>query len=419
MKFPAPQRHRGSILVITLFTGLTIGIVLASFLTLVASRYKLTARSMSWNVAMPVAEAGVEEALTKLNTSFAVPASNGWTAATLSGQTVYTKSRTLPDGSYYNVAIYNATANNPIIYSSGFAPSPLAAGKFITRIVRVNLTNRATVFFRAIAANGQVTLTGGPGIDSFDSAMGPYNTYSNRFANGGVATTSRLPGAINIGNAKIFGTVSTGPGGTVSAGPGGSVGDLAWVSSKKGIQPGASDDTMNAAFVANTAPSGPFITPVAVAGTMTLGNGSYSLNSFSGTGKGTPLIVSGRAVLYVPGNFSLGGGAEILIEPGASLTLYLGGNATIGGGGVVNQTGLAANFSILGLPTCTSISYSGNSSFNGTVNAPQAAFSAFSSSDSFGAIIANSASLGGSGGFHFDESLARNFMLLVNRWQEL
>lgn len=419
MKLLFPQRRQGSILVITLFTGLTIGIVLASFLTLVASRYKLTARSMSWNVAMPVAEAGVDEALTKLNTSFATPGANGWTATTISGQTVYTKRRTLPDGSYYNVAIYNATANNPIIYSSGFAPSPLAANQFISRMVRVNLTNTATVFFRAIAANGQISLNGGPGVDSFDSALGNYNTISNRHSNGGLATTSMLPGAISIGNSDIYGSVSTGPGGTVTAGPGGAVGDAAWIASQNGIQPGASDSTMNAAFVPNPVPSGVFLTPVAVSGVMTLGNNSYQLSSFSGSGNGTPIVVTGRATLYVTGNFSLSGGSQIQIQPGGSLTLILGGNASLGGGGIVNDTGLAANFSILGLPTCTSISYAGTSAFKGTVNAPQAAFSMNGTTDAFGAIIAKSASLSGSAAFHYDESLARNFLLLVNRWQEL
>jgi hypothetical protein len=413
------RRRQGSILVITLFTGLTIGIVLASFLTLVASRYKLTARSMSWNVAMPVAEAGVEEALTKLNTSFKSPSSNGWTAATIGGQTVYTKSRTLPDGSYYNVAIYNATTNNPTIYSSGFAPSPLSSGQFISRLVRVNLTNITTAFFRAIATTGPITLNGSTSVDSFHSDKGGYNTATNRSANGGLATTSRAPGAINIGNADIYGTVVTGPGGSVAMGPNGSVGNLAWIASRDGIQPGAFSDTMNASFPANSPPAGPFLTPIAIAGVMTLGNNQYQLASFSDGVNLTPIVVTGRATLYVTGNVNLFNFSQIVINPGAQLTLVVGGNITLSGGGVVNGMGLAQNFSIIGLPTCTSINYSGNAAFTGTINAPQADFTMTGNTDCYGAVIVKSANLTGTASFHYDESLKDTFLLLVNRWQEL
>ena len=52
---------------VTLVTCIIIGIVLASYLGLVSSRYKITIRSQCWNAAIPVAEQAVEEALAHLH----------------------------------------------------------------------------------------------------------------------------------------------------------------------------------------------------------------------------------------------------------------------------------------------------------------------------------------------------------------
>ena len=60
MKLSSKKREQGSILAVALFTGLAIGIVLASYLMLISSRYNLTVRSMGWNAAIPVLEAGLE-----------------------------------------------------------------------------------------------------------------------------------------------------------------------------------------------------------------------------------------------------------------------------------------------------------------------------------------------------------------------
>jgi len=113
------------------------------------------------------------------------------------------------------------------------------------------------------------------------------------------------------------------------------------------------------------------------------------------------------------------GGDTIVIKPGGSLKIIAGGNISIGGGGVLNGPGVAGNFSIVGLNSCTSISYAGNAQFIGTVNAPQADFSIKGTTDVYGAIIANSASMNGNTALHYDEALAFQDGYLVNSWQEL
>ncbi|TAL00393.1 MAG: hypothetical protein EPO07_09730 [Verrucomicrobia bacterium] len=76
-----------------------------------------------------------------------------------------------------------------------------------------------------------------------------------------------------------------------------------------------------------------------------------------------------------------------------------------GGQGVINDTGVASNFTYLGLPTNTKVDYAGGSSFVGTINAPQAAVGTSGSAGFYGAIIANSFSATGGSNFHYDEAL--------------
>src|SRR5215213_8047811 len=57
-------RERGNTLLVTIVVTAIIGMVLAGYLTLVGNQNQLVVRSQVWNNAMPVTEAGVEEALT-------------------------------------------------------------------------------------------------------------------------------------------------------------------------------------------------------------------------------------------------------------------------------------------------------------------------------------------------------------------
>ena len=104
---------------ISLFTGTTIGIVLASYLTMVQQQNASVFRSQTWNSGMSVTEAGIEDALAQLNSDEGLSgalASNGWTDA--SGG-IYQVSRTI-SGGYYNVSIQTGLGY-PVITSEGFA----------------------------------------------------------------------------------------------------------------------------------------------------------------------------------------------------------------------------------------------------------------------------------------------------------
>jgi hypothetical protein len=418
----------GSVLVTALILSAVLGLVLASFLTLLVSRNTISHRSEAWNRAIPVLEAGLEEAFTHLHDDTALT-NNGWTAQLNGGNLVYQKRRNFTnDSAYCLVTISNAPAA-PVIYSQGYVLAPVGTN-YISRQVRVATTNPA-VFTHAIAAKGAITLSGGSTVDSFNSANPLYSTNgmyiaSRSEANGGIVTDSTASPAISVGTANVYGKVDTGVGGTVSTSGPGSVGGLGWGS---GIEPGWSSGDMNVTYPDQAVPSGSagWLAPVSgsysVGGTnyaYNLTGGGYTINGAFSLSSGSGMLVSGNATLYVTGNVTVNGNAYIYLAPGASLTLVVGGATTLlSGGGVVNGTGRAANFTYIGLPANTSVTYTGGADFIGTVNAPEAAFSIKGGANMYGAAIANTFTSTGGASLHYDESLGGNGLLTMLSYTEL
>jgi len=113
MKLHFKNRENGSSLFVAMTVCLVVGVILAGYLVLTSKRFEMTVRSSDWNAAIPVLEAGIEEALTHMTRDTNQPTANNWTAATIAGNSVYTKSRTFSDGSYFYVYIKDFSANNP------------------------------------------------------------------------------------------------------------------------------------------------------------------------------------------------------------------------------------------------------------------------------------------------------------------
>ena len=99
--------------------------------------------------------------------------------------------------------------------------------------------------------------------------------------------------------------------------------------------------------------------------------GNYQVSSLSMSGQ-SKYLVRGDTVLYVTGGFSMSGQSQIIILPGASLKVYVEGSVSLSGNGIMNLNQDAATFGVYGLPSCTSLSLSGNAAFTGIIYAPQA-----------------------------------------------
>ena len=420
---PRIHSRRGSVLLAGLLMSTVVAIVLVGYLRLIANQTFATRRSEAWNRGVAVMEAGVEEALTQIHYTGATNLSaNSWS---LGPDGYYHKTRSVgSDGSYCSVSIQ--PVDPPIIYSTAYIPAPLSGSNYLTRKVRVT-TRQINPYGGGLTARSTITFGGNGLLDSYNSCVGPYDA-AKRGTNAVALSNTNVPGAVNVSGGDIYGMAVTGPGGTVTAGGNGAVGDTTWIATQVGIQPGHTANDANVQFNDVLIPYTSGLPPVSGYG----GNGTnyafvvngninpaYFVGGNLGINAGKGMIVLGQSTLYVAGDFTINGGGFIYVAPGASLKLYLGGKFTVTGNGIVNASGTPSGLTILGLPTCTSISYSGTAALIGTVNAPEAVFSFSGGSGAFGAFTAYSISVSGGGSVHYDECLSGPGAYVVARWNEL
>jgi hypothetical protein len=401
------SRIQGSALLITVIIGAVLGFTMASYLVLVSSQNRSVVRSMVWNSAIPVLEAGVDEAFTHLYFNASPNLGyNGWVA----DGGYYVKTVTIGDSSCH-VAIQ--PVEPPVIIATATLPAPLGQGQ-VHRRIKVH-TERSYLFAKAMVADQEIDLRGNNiATDSYDSQGGTVEyDPSNARGNGDVATNSSLIGALDIGNADIAGKVSTGPDGQVDIGPNGAVGSHAFVSGgSTGIESSEYvNDDMNMELPSVQLPAG-FSPRLAGSGsvggtnyTYVLDSGDYQLSSFSGA-----VRVTGTAVLHVTDSVAFSGKNFIYIDPGASLKLYVSAaSASIAGQGLLNQNTDVLSFQYYGMPGNTSLSLSGNASFTGIIYAPSAALTMGGGGkdviDFVGSSVSRTVTMNGHFKFHYDESL--------------
>jgi hypothetical protein len=440
MKVQTGRRLNGNtLIVVAVFTGI-LSLLLLSYLSLVDGANALTVRSLTWNSALPVAEAGVEEAATAI---ISVPAqstsaglqTNGWT---LSGNTL-TKSGWLNDAYYCvgisgpNPAAVVSPQNPPVICSTGYVQVPMRGG-YIGRIVRVT-TRFNKPWPYALLAKDSITMSGNPVVDSYDSANpelstgGAYDPKKHG-DQAYVGCSSYIPGCISLGNAHVYGYVKTSLGGSTAVGSVGAVGTTLYVDNKANrgtIQSGHSDSTLNESFPDVPVPftSGNSLYSAIVDGVSyayVADNGNYYYHGSLSVGGGQALLVKGDTTIYVTGSLNVGGTGYITLAPGARLTLVVGGPACdIGGGGLVNNSQNAANCQIQCLPTCTTASYGGSGTYVGTIYAPSAAWTLSGGGGISGGLIGASFTLKGSVGVHYDQALGRSVgpPYTIISWAEL
>ncbi len=279
---PARRRTSGSVLLVSVLTLAIIAMGLGGYLVIVGNQNRSVMRSMQWNAAIPLSEAGIEEALAQLNnrdvTNF-----SGWTAT----NTQWKMQRTVGNA-FYIVTLNTSVYSSPIILSTGYAPEPANAGQagasnqaYLQRTVRVT-TTRDNLFARGMVAKAGISWSGNIFTDSFDSLDPNYSTagrYDSAKAkdNGSIGANS---GNLNLGGGKVYGSASTGPTGSLNNG---TVGDVAWVgdgSNSGKVQPGRYNNDMNLSFPDVNEPFvGGYFTPIP--GVVTTTNIITSTNNVS------------------------------------------------------------------------------------------------------------------------------------------
>lgn len=400
----------GSILMVTLMTGLIVGVVMASYLTLVRHQNATVARSQDWNAAMGAAEAGVEEALAQLThvplTTNINRGANGWQ---LSGGSyvVPGSKRPILNGTY---TVRFTDVPQPVIYATGTITNT-ALNATLSRTVEVRTTN-APVFSVGMAALLDVTMKGNKIMtDSYISTSSTFSTGgqydpAKARANGDVASVG---GLINVGNGDIHGDLLTGPAGTNSIGSQGSI-------------TGTYANDFNADYQNVKPPTNlfSFLPPTAsvvnrkltnavggAPGIVTYAYAFLASDKFMLTGMGGQVYVGTNAnvTLYVSGDVAAD---NFYIAPGGKLTLYMAGKSFSVNSAVVNN-GTPSQFSYLGLTNNTAIDFRGNAEFTGTIYAPQAALTmgggGSDAIDFSGACVVKSVTMNGHMHFHYDEAL--------------
>jgi len=430
------RKAQGNVLFGTVVATGIICLYLGSYLTLIRNENLLTRSSQTWNAAIPIAEAGVEEAFSRLKWDTNLTATGyGWN---LIGTNYYIKTNYLNTNEYYVVGIFPGTTNHgPVIVSEGFA-KPLLRTDFISRTIRVN-TRARMLFGLGMVADQTINFSGDKvTIDSYDSADPLYSTNGQYIAtkrkdNATVAVNSTLvsttPSGPGLGNVDIYGKITTGPGSSKPyIGPQGIVGSSNYLANSANlgtIQSGAWTNDANFDLDSVDLPFTSAVAPPSGTGyKYVLGTGDYSLSDFS-TKNNENVLITGNARLLVTSAIDLKG--SFTIQTNASLQLYMSG-ASASINGVQNLSGRARNFSYYGTTNNTSLDIGANGAFTGSLYAPSAEIKLHgggnpaNGTDFSGSSVSKKTTLDGHFSFHYDEDLARNGPIngyVGTSWDEL
>jgi hypothetical protein len=407
-----PKQTGGNVLVATMLTTTLIGLYVASYLTAVRTESLFTSRSKTWNKAIPVAEAGIEEAMSHLavvQTNMDLLETEDWYKV---NARYYMKTNWLSTNEYYVVGIFPTTP--PVVVSEGFVRLPQRTN-FLSRTIKIE-TKPNLLFPYGMLADQNVQLNGNNiMIDSFDSSDERYSTSgryvtSKRKDNGTLVTSSSSAHDFDLGNAKVYGKIASAPGGGWDSNPNLTVGNTAWHNAgNRGVQPGAYTDDVNVSLMEVECDFDSGLIPSSTTNYLyVLGSAEYKLSAPMKF-EGGNVLVTGNAKLLVTEDFDFR--HTITIESNASLTLYVAArSATIGGQGIQNNTGVAQNFIYYGLPSNESFTFSGNGEFVGCIYAPNTTFTLSgggqTEGDFSGASVTKTVVMNGQYEFHFDEQLA-------------
>jgi hypothetical protein len=423
IQFPAPlSRQSGSALLATVLIVGILAAAVGTYLALTAQSNNSVKRSIGWNAALPLAEAGIEEALTHVvrNTnSFTL---DGW--AFNATDATYSKKRYISDG-YYSVSIAGAQGGTVTITSTGYGC--WRASNYVARTVQV-LAESPFPFIPIGLEATNIGFGGGFTADSFDSSSELYSTDGNYDRNKATAlVTVATPGlGFRIaGSSQVRGYVATGPGGSVNIGGAALVGDENFAG--HGIQAGHETNNFTATYPTIVAPftsSTPgILTPTkgTVGGTdytYVLKGGNYFITNLDSANYGKTLYVASDSTLFVTGNIDLN---TVIFNTNSKprLNLYISAPGLTFTPAVIDGT--PPQFWVFGLPSCITMNLAAQKTFIGVIYAPQVNLKANGNAAFCGAIVAATFSCLGGFVLHYDLSTrpidAKPFKIVS--WAEL
>src|SRR5258708_28571265 len=119
-KITKRMKQAASALITSLVICSIFSLFVVYYLSLIEQQNYLNCRSQSWNVAISITEAGVEEGLEHLNDNNGNLSLAPWTYL---GSSTYYPSNTPPDGNSYTVFITNSAPNTVVVSPAHLASS--------------------------------------------------------------------------------------------------------------------------------------------------------------------------------------------------------------------------------------------------------------------------------------------------------
>lgn len=416
MNLALSSRRSAKILILTAFTLAAIGLMLLAYLRLGMLNNVLTGRSQSWNAALPVAEAGIEEALAYLNYMKFAGKLNNLEMYWAKSKGNYVKQRTLNPEARYEVSLEKLGGNQYKITSVGYL-KPILGSTEIQRSITTTATKANTIFTKALVAKKHIRAGKGTLMDSFDSTLGPYHP-ATRMDTADVAATSTKKNAVKVDRTKIYGTGATSPKGNFEFKNSGVLGDKPWVDGGNvGPQADKIADDFTFDFPEVRLPAlgwsplaknpGKFVATVNGVTTnwncdYRLGNQAYTVGKLDLTG---PLAVTnGTATLYVTGDFIAD--QDIIVGPNAQLVIYMGGHRfEVKGRNITVNNNDPTAFQYFGLKENKDVRIKKNSTMAAVIYAPRAKIKIEGAADFFGSVVGKCVHFKHDGQFHYDEGL--------------
>jgi hypothetical protein len=459
------SRDQGSILVWTVMTIVILSLLAAEVLRLVSLKYQSALQTATWQEALLAAESGIDLGIVELRKQL-YPAPNhawdGWNNSPGNGVVSYGLT-TVPNSGlastpmtievnvdapasfidpkngwqYYRI---RTVGTMPIIgppritdnkqdnrlrklslrwerFTDGILTArafKVGEGPHVSRRIEA-IVRPVSSFEQAIMSVGTIDLTNqNIVIDSYDSSdpfkstNGLYDV-AKRQQNGDIATDGNL---IEAGNAHIYGDVATNAG-TVSGAANITgterddfyqepipVGAPTWTSFNSTVTSVTNTTTLTANATSGASVARYELNSISLSGTKTL--------TLAGAADGSQTYIA----IYVTGDVSFSGNAQLIVQPGVTAKIYFQGNVDVGGNGILNSNNQPSDLQLFGIqPTDNSthhVSLGGNGQIVASVYAPDHDVTINGGGTDghvFGSVVGNSVTMTGVTNLHYDERL--------------
>jgi hypothetical protein len=433
-----------TLLVVIMFVGI-LTLALGSYLSMTANQNQSVLRSRSWNAAIPLAEAGIEEAFSHIQINAENFSADGWTPG---GANIYSKRRDFGND-HYDVTIYGTPTNGLTVCSTGFVQNASFTDHttynsldtaYVKREVQVAAQLSQVPVPLGLVAKSLVSFGGNVGVDSYDTqtlsgsstniaAVGMYDA-TKRSALAFVGCPSSAPMSLG-GNQHIYGYAASGVGALPPTANGSaSIGDF---SVAKGTQSGHVTNNFTIDLPDVVAPYSSANPPISVSTNIHgsaydyyLGGGNFMASSIAGKA----LYVKSKSMLYVTGDASA---SKITLANGAKLDFYVGGGSipvvpnlyneltNADGTFTLSRAVAPTQLKLLGMNTCTNLSMTGGGNLVGVIYAPHANFKSGGNASVYGSFTVDKFSCSGTFNFHYDLALTNEIAkstLRILSWAE-